>query len=141
MKVKLAKSDSEILNCFDVLCELRPALNKDSFLVVIRGLEKTGYNLAYIEESGRPVSAAGYRISENLAWGRFLYVDDLITSETNRSQGYGSRMLSWLTDFAKKEGCSQLHLDSGMQRIDAHRFYEREEVLRTGYHFAKTINS
>jgi hypothetical protein len=32
-----------------------------------------------------------------------------------------------------------LHLDSGVQRLDAHRFYDREGFDRTCIHFAKHI--
>jgi hypothetical protein len=40
---------------------------------------------------------------------------------------------------AVKEGCTQLHLDSGMQRKDAHRFYEREGMVAEGLHFVEII--
>jgi len=76
---------------------------------------------------------------QNLAWGRFLYVDDLVTTDEQRSKGNGARMLSWLREYAVKEGCSELHLDSGMQRLDAHRFYEREGMSKTGFHIAEKL--
>ena len=61
------------------------------------------------------VAVAGFRVGENLAWGRFLYVDDLVTLSAHRSKGYGSKLLTWLKAFAVREGCMQLHLDSGIQ--------------------------
>jgi GNAT superfamily N-acetyltransferase len=79
---------------------------------------------------------AGYRVSRNLAWGEFLYVDDLVTDEATRSHGFGKALLAWLVDEARRQGCAQLHLDSGMQRKDAHRFYLREGLDNLGYHFA-----
>ena len=82
---------------------------------------------------------AGFRIGESLAWGRFLYIDDLVTLSSRRSRGFGAALLSWLVEFATKEGCDQLHLDSGIQRKDAHRFYEREGMQLAGYHFAKRV--
>jgi GNAT superfamily N-acetyltransferase len=85
------------------------------------------------------VAVAGFRVGENLAWGRFLYVDDLVTLTTHRSKGVGASLLSWLRDVASNEGCVQLHLDSGAQRKDAHRFYEREGMLVAGFHFVENI--
>jgi hypothetical protein len=32
-------------------------------------------------------------------------------------------LLMWLKDYATKRGCLQLHLDAGVQRNEAHRFY------------------
>ncbi len=83
--------------------------------------------------------AAGFRIVEFLAWGRFLYVDDLVTAENSRSEGQGKRMLDWLASLAREEGCGQLQLDSGVQRHDAHRFYFREGMKISSYHFSKVL--
>jgi GNAT superfamily N-acetyltransferase len=76
---------------------------------------------------------------ENLAAGRFLYVDDLVSASLYRSQGYGRAMLQWLKDRAVREHCVALRLDSGVQRLDAHRFYKREEMDIISYHFATSL--
>jgi GNAT superfamily N-acetyltransferase len=68
-----------------------------------------------------------------------MYVDDLVTLPTHRSKGFGSALLNWLRQHARHEGCAELHLDSGMQRKDAHRFYEREGMTIAGLHFAQSI--
>jgi GNAT superfamily N-acetyltransferase len=67
-------------------------------------------------------TVAGYRVGENLAWGKFLYIDDLVTDDSERSRGCGRALLAWLREEAQRQGCAQLHLDSGKQRLDAHRF-------------------
>lgn len=86
------------------------------------------------------VAVAGFRLGDNLAWGHFLYIDDLVTRAKYRSNGYGKGLLDWLREYAKQEGCQQLHLDSGLQRKDAHRFYEREGLKSEGFHFAEIID-
>jgi hypothetical protein len=45
----------------------------------------------------------------------------------------------WLKDYATKRGCLQLHLDAGVQRSEAHRFYEREGMTMAGLHFVENI--
>lgn len=139
MEIHLAVTDAEIAACYPVMHELRPHLSPDDFLARVQRQNNAGYRLAYAQANDRPAAVAGFRLGENLAWGRFLYVDDLVTLSAHRSQGYGARLLDWLRDYALREGCDQLHLDSGMQRVDAHRFYEREGMLRAGYHFAQTL--
>lgn len=97
------------------------------------------YRLAYLLEANGVVAVAGFRVGENLAWGHFLYVDDLVTLSQYRSKGYGAHLLSWLKEKAEKEGCEQMHLDSGIQRKEAHRFYEREGMTMASLHFAEKI--
>jgi GNAT superfamily N-acetyltransferase len=68
--------------------------------------------------------------------GRYLYVDDLVTDESERSKGYGDAIFDWLVNYAKEQNCDQFHLDSGVQRFDAHRFYFRKRMKILAYHFS-----
>lgn len=139
MQIRIATSDSEIADCYSVMRELRPGLVEDRFVARIRSQEKSGYRLAYVLEPMGVVAVAGFRMGENLAWGRYVYVDDLVTHPGHRSKGHGSRLLAWLRDLAVSEGCEQVHLDSGVQRQHAHRFYEREGMTAAGLHFVQRI--
>ncbi len=141
MEIRLAKSDEEIAACFPIMHELRLSVAEGDFVSRVRRQEASGYKLAYVLDRGEPVAVAGYRIGENLAWGRFLYVDDLVTRADHRSRGHGASLLSWLMTQATEVGCQQVHLDSGVQRTDAHRFYEREGMERASVHFRKLLAS
>ena len=141
VNIHLAKSISEIQACYPVMRELRPHIPQESFVERVREQQTQGYKLAYLEKDGEPVAVTGFRIGYNLAWGRFLYVDDLVSLASHRSRGYGARLLGWLNEYAVREGCGQLHLDSGMQRKDAHRFYERESMEVSGLHFVRKLNN
>ena len=135
MIIQLATTDTEITACYPVMKELRPHISEAEFLPRVREQQQTGYLLAYLEDDGEAVAVAGFRLGLNLAWGRFLYVDDFVTLPQKRSNGYGKQLLSWLQGYAIEHGCDQLHLDSGMQREEAHRFYLREGMSKAGYHF------
>jgi GNAT superfamily N-acetyltransferase len=136
--IRIAETAAEIAHCFPVMAQLRPHLEREEFITRVQRQMADGYRLAYLSVDSSVKAVAGYRITENLAWGRFLYVDDLVTDEAARSQGYGKALLSWLTEQARHSGCAQLHLDSGAQRKDAHRFYLREGMLNAGFHFIMT---
>ena len=58
--------------------------------------------------------------------GRLLYVDDFVTDARVRSRGYGARLLDWLKETGRAQGCSELQLISRVVREQAHRFYFRE---------------
>jgi GNAT superfamily N-acetyltransferase len=102
-----------------------------------------GYRLVGIFEESAPhaVAVAGFRVGHMLAWGRFLYVDDLSTLPEARRRGYGMRLLEWLREEAERLGCDQLHLDSGVgsDRIDAHRLYFNAGLAITSFHFARQL--
>ena len=81
-------------------------------------------------------ACAGFRVLEYLWCGKTMYIDDLITTSSGRSQGYGHELFEWLKARAREAGCGELHLDSGVQRFDAHRFYLRERMHIVAHHFA-----
>ncbi len=137
--IRLADNDQDISRCIPVIQQLRPHIPTADFLPRIRQQMQQGYRLAMLERDGHVVALAGFRLSENLAWGLFLYVDDLITDETQRSTGAGKALFDWLVDYAHQHGCQELHLDSGVQRFDAHRFYLREGMHIAGHHFALSL--
>jgi GNAT superfamily N-acetyltransferase len=131
------ESDSDISACFQLMAQLRTHLaSPEDFVACVRRQQaQAGYRLAAVEADGRPVALAGFRIGEYLAWGKAMYVDDLVTHAEVRSQGHGGALLDWLIETARREGCEQLHLDSGVQRFDAHRFYLMKRMRITSHHF------
>jgi len=139
MKIGLATTDDEIDACYAVMRELRPHVAEEEFRGLVRKQESAGYRLASMGSAQGLVAVAGFRIGENLAWGRYLYVDDLVTLSAQRSKGYGAALLDWLRDYAASQGCRQIHLDSGVQRVEAHRFYAREGLTQASYHFVQIL--
>ena len=136
---ELANTDSEIEQCFNVMLELRPHLLSDTFIKQVREMEPEGYKLACIREGKNVVCVAGYRISHNLFMGKNLYVDDLITSKSARSKGYGEKMIKYLRDIAVVNQCKVFHLDSGTQRAQAHKFYFKQNLTIASYHFSEKL--
>jgi GNAT superfamily N-acetyltransferase len=139
MLIQLTASNAQILACFPVMVQLRPHLNQDNFLAQIRRQKQSGYQLVYLTIDAHVLAVAGFSISECFAWGHFLYVYDLVVDQAARSQGYGQHLFAWLVDFARQHNCQQLHLDSGVQRFDAHRFYFQQRITISSHHFSLSL--
>jgi GNAT superfamily N-acetyltransferase len=137
--IKEVLTDAEVSATFPVMRQLRSHLAEDEYLETIRDMRRSGYQLAAAAEDGKVRCVAGYRIVEFLAYGKFLYVDDLVSADDTRSEGHGKRMLDWLADVAREEGCQSLQLDSGVQRHGAHKFYFREGMKISSYHFSMAL--
>jgi GNAT superfamily N-acetyltransferase len=134
--IALAETDAEIQRCFPVMAQLRTHLVAADFVARIRGLQQTaGFALASLADGGQVRSVAGFRISDTLYSGRYLYVDDLVTDAACRSAGHGAQLFDWLVDHAKSHNCEVLTLDSGVQRFAAHRFYLSRRMDILSHHF------
>ena len=139
MKIQIAATDDEIASCFSTMLILRPHLVEGEFVARVKSMHGEGFLLAFLEDEGEVRAVAGYRMHDLLFSGRTLYVDDLVTVAGDRSKGYGSKLLRWLEEEAKKHRCTTFTLDSGVFRYDAHRFYFRERMAIFGYHFSKPV--
>ena len=100
-----------------------------------------GYRLVGAFEDDRVTAVAGFRVLHNLAWGDALYVDDLSTLPEARGRGHGAALLEWCAEEARRLGCAELHLDSGVgpEREDAHRLYFNQRLRISSYHFVRPL--
>jgi GNAT superfamily N-acetyltransferase len=126
------------------LLELRPRFESvERITSQIDAQRSTGYRVVASFEDGEVDAAAvaGFRIAHNLAWGRFLYVDDLVTRAALRGRGHADAVMAWVEREARRQGCGELHLDSGVgaDREDAHRFYFRHGMRIASYHFIRPL--
>ena len=140
LAIERALSDSQIRATFPLMRQLRSTLSEGEYLPRVRRMQAScGFALAALSLDKEIKAVAGYRISESLAWGKFLYIDDLVSAESERSKGYGGALLRWLEEEARANGCSELHLDSGTQRLAAHRFYLANKMDIVFFHFKKAL--
>ena len=126
------------------LLELRPHLKTtDAVTALIDEQRAEGYRVAASFEPGEPDAAAvaAFRTGRSLAWGSYLYVDDLITRASLRGRGHADAVMSWVEEEARRLDVDQLHLDSGvgLDRVDAHHFYFRHGLAIASYHFARRL--
>ena len=138
--LRYAETAEDIAACFPVMAKLRPHLCDAEELVrrVMRQRE-AGYRLLVAWRGATPAGLAGYRVEENLIYGRFVYVDDLVTVETERGQGIGACLLDTVAAEGQQLGCTWLVLDTALDNVLAHRFYYRQGLLARGLRFRRPI--
>jgi GNAT superfamily N-acetyltransferase len=134
-KISFAHAPEQVGRCCSVMRELRPHIKAIDFAARVFAQQKEGYQLVFLELDGVVRSVAGFRIFNLLFSGRTLYIDDLVTHDSDRSRGFGAALFDWLIEHAKEQGCEHLTLDSGVQRFAAHRFYLNRGMDITSHHF------
>ncbi len=131
MHIKSLKTHDEIAGSFDTFCELRPHLtDKEVFVAQVIQQQKEGYEIIAAYEQEEVVACIGFRFLTTLAWGKILYIDDLITKEKTRGKGYGKILLDHAIQIARERLCQEVHLDTGYARHAAHKVY-----LKQGFEF------
>lgn len=134
-------SAAQVRAAFSVMQQLRPHLtDADDMLARVQRMQQSaGYRMLAVLNNTNVIAIAGYRLQENLIYGPFLYVDDLVTLNTARGQRCGAKLLQTLQTIAMDAGCSRLVLDTGLANSLAQRFYFRQGLLSSGLHFSMTL--
>jgi GNAT superfamily N-acetyltransferase len=138
MQVRIVETDAQLEAICPVLLQLRDGFDRPGLIAQVKAQQQEGYQLAYVERDGQVLCVAGFVVGRKLAWGKHIYIDDLVTDARHRSSGAGAMLINWFRSHARQLGCQQIHLDSGVQRFGAHRFYLREGFDIASHHFSVT---
>ena len=140
-RIFIARSAQELEKCLPVLKELRPHLEPKEFLSIFSNAHiQDGYELMAIQEQGKILALMGYRILFDFVRGKYLYVDDLVSTESHRSQGLGAELLEQAEKIAKEQKCSGLRLCAILENEHAIRFYEKHGWTKRAYAFSKKFS-
>jgi GNAT superfamily N-acetyltransferase len=128
---------------YKAMLELRPNIGPEPAFAdqVDNVLRPEGYRLVgfFVKDDLYAAAAAGFRVAHMLAWGHFMYIDDLGTRGEHRRQGYAGQLMDWLIEEAKRLHLDMVHLDSGLgeDRADAHRLYFNKRMRISAFHFSR----
>jgi GNAT superfamily N-acetyltransferase len=133
-------ADAQLLAAAErVHLQLRPHL-AGNYVGRMREVIAAGAEMAVALAGGEVAGVAVYRMLERTFSGREMYCDDLVTDETQRSTGVGHALMEHMRSLCAKRGCDAFTLDSGVQRNQAHRFYYREGMTITSFHFTQVLS-
>jgi GNAT superfamily N-acetyltransferase len=92
------------------------------------------------EAEGSVVGMAGAMVAvayhQDAPFARLL---SLVVDEAHRGHGAGAALVRAVEDWARARGAVSIHLTTGRQREDAHRFYAGLGYQDTGKRFFRTL--
>jgi GNAT superfamily N-acetyltransferase len=138
--IKIAETDDEIRKCYAVMAELRPHFKSEDELLlqVKRQMAESNFRLVYLEVTDVK-AVGGIRLGEWLGGGKYLEIEDLVSTENERSKGFGGELFDWIVNHAKRENCNQIKLVSHVKRFAAHKFYLNKGMIIEAHYFSMTI--
>ncbi|MER2089638.1 MAG: GNAT family N-acetyltransferase [Sporosarcina sp.] len=141
LTIKRLQSRDEIVEAYPIMKQLRTHLDEVTYLeLVCEAQEKDRYQLFALKSEGVIVAVIGFKPMITLYYGRFIWVCDLVTDTTKRSSGYGEKLLNYVHEWAQENSYESVALSSGLQRVNAHRFYEEKmDYDKVSYVFKKLL--
>ncbi|NVK56031.1 MAG: GNAT family N-acetyltransferase [Alteromonadaceae bacterium] len=134
--------DNDLLEAAaSLMQQLRPQYSVETLKTLLMKQIANDYQVVLATDVNKQVvGIAGCVMGHKLAWGKYLYIDDLVVDEHSRGQHVGRALLDFCQALAKTHHCDSLHLDSGTQRHRAHKFYLGQGMHISSFHFVQSIN-
>ncbi|WP_391201635.1 GNAT family N-acetyltransferase [Psychrobacillus sp. L4] len=139
MQIKMLQTKEDWQAVYPLIQQLRPHLTEDRYFELLKQMPT--YQ-GWVIVDGTFKAFIGFEERHNFYNEKHLFVYDFVTNENDRSKGYGEKLMEALITHAKENQFGYISLESGVQRYDAHRFYETKMGFNKWcYSFRKKVFS
>lgn len=91
--------------------------------------------------NGKVIGTATIYFVDVAARGKpYALLEGLVTDKSMRGKGYGSQLFKKTVEIARQKGCYKMIFTSGMDRAEAHKFYEGLGFKKWGYEFRMNLD-
>jgi GNAT superfamily N-acetyltransferase len=129
----------EMLKNLPVLQDLYPSLTLSEYSSELDLMLPHNYGQVGVFEGDICLGLSGFWIGTKLWCGKYLELDNIVVSKTQRSQGIGKLMFDFLNKKALENDCTMLSLDSYTTNFKAHKFFYNEGFAPKGFHFINIL--
>ena len=129
----------EMLKNLPVLQDLYPSLTLSEYSSELDLMLPHNYGQVGVFEGDICLGLSGFWIGTKLWCGKYLELDNIVVSKTQRSQGIGKLMFDFLHKKALENDCTMLSLDSYTTNFNAHKFFYKEGFAPKGFHFINIL--
>lgn len=135
MKVRKITTHADLEAVYPVIRELRTHLTFQDYISLIAEAKvRDEYELVAVFNGEQCIAAMGFRVLYDFVHGKHLYIDDLVVTESCRSQGVGVELLKYAERVGLEKKCKGLRLWTGSENVGGKKFYERE-----GWHLRAVV--
>ena len=128
--------------CELINCELGYSVAVDDLALRIKQMLYDKHYCIFVAENNNEVIAfIGMHIGLAFEYsGKVARIIAFAVKKEYQRQGIGTKLLQTAESHLKEDHVELIAVNSGLHRIEAHSFYEKQGFYKKGYSFAKTIS-
>ena len=114
------------------------------YVLVLRGVSAVagpnGGEADVVTLDGQVVGLIGLHLQFHLHHANWIgEIQELVVMPQARGLTVGSQLLAWAEATAREAGAEMTELSTSTQRLNAHRFYQREGYTQSHFRFTKPL--
>ena len=120
---------------------LNPAIPEGILLNRLTEMLFQGYKCAGAYSGRRLIGICGRWVLTKYYVGRHLEANNVVVAEECRSMGVGQRLLAFVHEYARTQGCLASELNCYLENGRAQDFWEKEGDRKIAVHYQKFLGS
>ena len=132
--------ESDFIAAYMVLHQLQSDLLMAHYLARVEHARNGGWRLFVVLRAEEPIAAIGFRLLDDLAWGRSLLIEQIVVDSALRGRGIGTSLMLRMAELGRLTRSDHIRLSAGLNHPDLHRFVERIGMRKTNLIFAWVLD-
>ena len=105
----------------------------------LQEMSTQNYQCVGVYDHEQLIGVAGMWFCTRHYSGRSVEVDHVCIEEAYRNQGLGSQLMIWIENYVSKKGYETIELNTYVENILSHKFYQKQGYRKLGFHFLKSL--
>ncbi|WP_149275889.1 GNAT family N-acetyltransferase [Pareuzebyella sediminis] len=140
MEVEIRLIEKEKLEMIiPLLARLNPNIQMNVLEHRLVEMKSQGYQCVGIFEGNILVGISGIWLLTKYYVGRHIEPDNVYILPEYRGKGLGEKLMEWIFEYAKSQGCSASELNCYVKNKAGQRFWKRQGYKILGYHYQKQL--
>jgi len=128
------------------ILKLTQQLNSETSIKILNELQQEmftfrNYKCFGIYKNDELIGLSSGWMTIRLYSGKQLEIDNVIIDKPFQSQGYGKILLDYIENWALKNACKTIELNTYVENSRSHKFYFNQGYKVLGFHFQKYIGT
>lgn len=132
--------ESQILSVVPLLQVLNEHIPEATLRERLNEMVAQGYRCAGMYRNGKLVGICGLWILTKYYVGRHIEPDNVVILPEYRSQGFGKRLLAWVYEYGKLQGCIASELNCYLTNERGQVFWEQQGYIKIGHRYQKSFD-
>ncbi len=118
---------------------LNPNVPETTLTIRLEEMIAQGYQCAGLYLDKQLIGICGIWIMTKFYIGKHIEPDNVYILPEYRKLGFGKRLLEWVQEYGKAQGCTASELNCYVNNETGNRFWEQEGFAKIGYHYQKPL--
>lgn len=138
IEIKLIPKD-KLASIIPLIQLLNPTAPETILKIRLEEMLDQGYQCAGLYLDKKLIGNCGMWITTKFYVGKHIEPDNVYILPEYRRLGLGKRLLEWVQEYGKSQGCIASELNCYINNETGNAFWEQEGFTKIGYHYQKLL--